>query len=142
MKNHAAENLQKRREEERHPPFPGPDRPGPSTQRQKSLAEAFQSSSREYPASPREEKSPRPVFPNRRPTRLKLLARRQTPTLVQLQSTKIRSRRAVQPVADELPLWNTAYIADFMSLTIDMSCEWMDIEQLSVFVRFFDEKAF
>uniref|UniRef100_A0A3B1JDP8 BED-type domain-containing protein n=1 Tax=Astyanax mexicanus TaxID=7994 RepID=A0A3B1JDP8_ASTMX len=56
MKNHAAENaeLQKRREEERHPSFPGPDRP--STQRQKSLAEAFQSSSREYPAdSPRAE---------------------------------------------------------------------------------------
>ncbi|KAL6462531.1 hypothetical protein MHYP_G00289530 [Metynnis hypsauchen] len=32
--------------------------------------------------------------------------------------------------------------ADFMSLAIDTSCDRTDIEQLSVFMRFFDEKAF
>ncbi|KAL6480063.1 hypothetical protein MHYP_G00110960 [Metynnis hypsauchen] len=32
--------------------------------------------------------------------------------------------------------------ADFMSLVIDTSCDRTDIEQLSVFVRFFNEKAF
>lgn len=49
MKNHVSENaeLQKRREEERHLPLPGPDRPRPPTQRQRLLTEAFQSA-REY----------------------------------------------------------------------------------------------